>query len=251
MRNVFVFLSCVMLSVAQAPAADVTIDSSTFGGLEARALGPATMSGRITSIDAVAEDPLTIYIGSASGGVWKSTDGGVTYEPVFDDHIQSIGAVRIDPNDSETVWVGTGEGWTRNSVSVGDGVYKSTDGGDSWTHLGLAESERITRLLVDPEDSDRVFVCATGQLWSANEERGVYRTTDGGETWEQVLAVDARHRLLGSGDGPAGLEHPLCRYVAVPSLSRLLRVGRSRIGSLPFSGRWRHLAGDDRGPSRG
>jgi photosystem II stability/assembly factor-like uncharacterized protein len=168
----------------------VEIDSSTFGGLEARSIGPATMSGRVAAIDAAAEDPLTIYIGSASGGIWKSIDGGVTYEPVFDDHIQSVGAIRIDPNDPEVVWVGTGEGWTRNSVSVGDGVYKSTDGGESWTHLGLAESERITRIVIDRTDSKRVFVCATGQLWSANVERGVFRTEDGGATWEQVLAVD-------------------------------------------------------------
>ncbi len=183
------FVGAFALAMPAAVTA-VEIDSNTFGGLEARAIGPATMSGRVAAIDAVAEDPLTIYVGSASGGVWKSIDGGVTYEPVFDDHIQSIGAVRIDPNDSEVVWVGTGEGWTRNSTSVGDGVYKTTDGGKSWTHMGLTESERITRILVDPTDSDTVLVCATGQLWSANEERGVYRTKDGGESWEQVLAVD-------------------------------------------------------------
>ena len=181
----------VALALAGLPAvAAVEIDSNTFGALTARSIGPAIMSGRIAAIDAVAEDPLTIYAGAASGGVWKSTDAGLIWKPVFDDHSQSIGAIRIDPQDPETVWVGTGEPWTRNSTSVGTGLYKTTDGGDSWQQVGLADSERITRIQVHPEESDTVWVCATGQLWSANEERGVYKTTDGGESWERVLWVD-------------------------------------------------------------
>ena len=180
----------VALSLAAMAAAQVEIDSNTFGGLHARSIGPALMSGRISAIDAVAEDPLTIYAGAASGGVWKSKDGGITWNPIFDDYPQSIGAVRLDPSDPEVVWVGTGEPWTRNSVSVGAGVYKSTDAGDSWTFVGLGDSERITRIVVAGDDSDTVFVCATGQLWSANEERGVFKTTDGGENWEKVLYVD-------------------------------------------------------------
>lgn len=183
-------LMVVLIGLGLPAAAQVEIDSSTFGGLYARSIGPAIMSGRIAAIDAVAEDPLTIYAGAASGGVWKSKDGGLTWNPIFDDYIQSIGAIRIDPQDSNTVWVGTGESWVRNSVSVGAGVYKTTDGGDSWTFVGLKESERIARIVIDPDNTDTVFVCATGQLWSANEERGVYRTTDGGENWEQVLGVD-------------------------------------------------------------
>ena len=181
----------VALSGPGLPAsAQVEIDSSTFGGLYARSIGPAIMSGRIAAIDAVSGDPLTIYAGAASGGVWKSKDGGLTWKPIFDDYIQSIGAIRIDPQDSNTVWVGTGESWVRNSVSVGAGVYKSTDGGDSWKFVGLGESERIARIVIDSNETDTVFVCATGQLWSANEERGVYKTTDGGESWERVLWVD-------------------------------------------------------------
>lgn len=167
------------------------VDTATFGGLEARSIGPAVMGGRIASIAAVAENPLIIYAGTASGGVWRSKDGGITFQPVFDEHAQSIGAVAVDPSTPTTVWAGTGESWTRNSVSVGTGLYKSTDGGDTWALMGLGDSERIADILVHPEDGDTVWVCATGHLWDANEERGVYRTTDGGETWQRQLYVDA------------------------------------------------------------
>ena len=167
------------------------IDSNTFGGLRARDIGPAKMSGRIAAIDAVATDPITLYVGAASGGVWKSIDAGISFKPVFDDHSQSIGAIRIDPNDPKTIWVGTGEPWVRNSVSVGDGVYKSKDGGETWQHVGLKDSERIGAIRIHPKNGDIVYVCATGHLWGANEERGVYQTTDGGKTWKQILAVNA------------------------------------------------------------
>jgi len=185
-------LGALLVAAAPALAADgVKITSDTFGGLTARSIGPATMSGRVTSIDAVTTDPLTLYVGTASGGIWKSIDGGTSFKPIFDDHTQSIGDLRVDPSDPRTIWVGTGEANTRNSVSIGDGVYKSTDGGESWTHLGLAETERIARVLVDPKSRDTAYVCATGKLWSANEERGVFKTSDGGKTWKKVLYVDA------------------------------------------------------------
>ena len=160
---------------------------ATFSGLEARAIGPAITSGRITTIDAVTGPVPTLWVGAAGGGVWKSDDGGVTFAPVFDDHTQSIGAIAVDPSAPDTVWVGTGEGWTRNSVSAGDGVYRTVDGGESWEHMGLPDSERITRIRVNPEDGGEVFVCATGPLWSEGGERGVYRTTDAGESWTPVL----------------------------------------------------------------
>ncbi|MFL6285122.1 MAG: WD40/YVTN/BNR-like repeat-containing protein, partial [Pyrinomonadaceae bacterium] len=167
----------------------VKVDSETISGLGARNIGSAQMSGRIAAIDAVREGQrLTVYIGSASGGVWKSVNGGTTYKPVFDKQpVQSIGAITIDPKSPKTVWVGTGEAWTRNSVSVGDGVYKSTDGGDNWTNVGLKESERISKILVDPSNTETAYVCATGKLWSDSDERGVYKTTDGGKTWAKVL----------------------------------------------------------------
>jgi photosystem II stability/assembly factor-like uncharacterized protein len=181
----------LLMGAAAVWSADVEIDSSTFGGIEARSIGPAVMGGRIAAIDAVGQDPLTIYIGAAGGGVWKSIDGGLAFKPVFDDYNQSIGAITIDPKDPKKVWVGTGESWTRNSVSVGDGLYKTTDGGDSWQKVGLEATERIARIQVSPTDGNTVWACATGHLWDSHPDRGVYKTTDGGKTWKKVLYVDA------------------------------------------------------------
>lgn len=186
-----IVLALLLLTLPLAAQDDLKLDSSTLGGLRARSIGPAVMGGRIAAIDGTGDSPATIYVGSASGGVWKSTDHGTSFKPVFDQHIQSIGAVAIDKSKPDTVWVGTGESWVRNSVSVGDGVYKTTDGGGSWTNMGLADSEHISRIAIDPKKSDTVFVCATGHLWNANEERGVFRTNDGGKTWKKVLYVDA------------------------------------------------------------
>lgn len=180
--------SVAYLAQAQQPTT-IRVDSETISGLGARNIGSATMSGRVAALDAVREGSrLTIYVGAASGGVWKSVNGGTTFKSVFDKQpVQSIGAVTIDPKNPKTVWVGTGESWTRNSVSVGDGVYKSIDGGDNWTNMGLKDSERIAKILVDPSNTETVYVCATGKLWSDSDERGVYKTSDGGKTWTKVL----------------------------------------------------------------
>jgi photosystem II stability/assembly factor-like uncharacterized protein len=167
----------------------IEIDSTIFGALQARCLGPAVMGGRIAALDAVASDPRTVYVGAAGGGVWKSTNGGVNFKPVFDDHCQSIGAICIDQAHPDTVWVGTGETWVRNSVSIGDGIYKSVNGGESWTRAGLVQSERIGKIIVSPRDPNVVYAAALGHLWDANEERGLFKTTDGGETWQKILYV--------------------------------------------------------------
>ena len=171
------------------PSTRAKLDSETISGLGARNIGSAAMSGRVAALDAVREGKrLTIYVGAASGGVWKSVNGGTTYKPVFDKQpVQSIGAITVDPKNPQTVWVGTGEAWTRNSTSLGDGIYKSTDGGDNWTNMGLHESERIGKIVVDPGDSNVVYVCALGKLWSDGDERGLYKTTDGGKTWSKIL----------------------------------------------------------------
>jgi photosystem II stability/assembly factor-like uncharacterized protein len=178
--------------VPGAARAQTKIESATFGGLRARPIGPATMSGRISAVDAVPENPLTVFVGSAGGGVWRSRNGGISFEPVFDRYTQSIGAIRVDPSNPKTVWVGTGETWVRNTVSVGTGVYRSLDGGDTWDLMGLEHSERIARIAVSPEDGNVVYVCALGPLWNTGEERGVYKTTDGGKTWTRALYVDDR-----------------------------------------------------------
>lgn len=181
-------LGCVAAAQQSQPSA-VKVDAETISGLSARNIGSAAMSGRVAAIDAVREGQrLTIYIGAASGGVWKSVNGGATFKPVFDKQpVQSIGAITIDPKNPKVVWVGTGEPWTRNSVSIGDGVYRSVDGGDNWTNVGLKESERIAKVLVDPTSTDTVYVCATGKLWNDSPDRGVYKTTDGGKTWTKIL----------------------------------------------------------------
>jgi photosystem II stability/assembly factor-like uncharacterized protein len=181
------YLSVSMLGLAQTA---YKFDAATVSGLPARNIGSAMMSGRIAAVDAVDQDGrITVFVASASGGVWKSVNGGTTFKSVFDrENVQSIGAVTIDPSNPKTVWVGSGESWTRNSVSVGDGVYKSTDGGENWTNVGLKDSERIAKILVDPADGNTVFVCATGHLWNDNDERGVFKSTDGGKTWKKVLA---------------------------------------------------------------
>ncbi len=171
-------------------AASPAFDSSIVSGLGARNIGSATMSGRISALAARQEKDgkVTIYVGSASGGVWKSQDGGTTFKPVFDKQpVQSIGAVALDPSDTDTIWVGTGESWTRNSVSIGNGVYRSRDGGESWDYLGLPESERINKILVHPKDSNTVYVCVPGKLWSDSPDRGLYKTSDGGKTWSLIL----------------------------------------------------------------
>ena len=173
---------------ADAPAP--RFDAGVVSGLGARNIGSAAMSGRISAVAAVPgkDGKTTLMIGAASGGVWKSTDSGTTFKSVFDKQpVQSIGSIAIDPSNHDTIWVGTGESWTRNSVSIGDGIYKSTDGGETWTHMGLRNSERIAKILVDPSDGNTVYACVPGKLWSDSPDRGLYKTSDGGKTWSQVL----------------------------------------------------------------
>src|SRR3989449_2957445 len=186
---VMMVILTAMILAGPVLAQDVKFDSDTISGLGARNIGSAAMSGRVAAIAAVKEDGrLTVYLGAASGGVWKSSNGGTTFKPVFDkESAQSIGAVAIDPQAPKTIWAGTGEAWTRNSVSIGTGIYKSTDGGDSWTNMGLQNSERIAKIIIDPKNSDTVYACVPGRLWSDSEDRGVYKTTDGGKSWSKIL----------------------------------------------------------------
>ena len=162
-----------------------------FGNMKARHIGPALMSGRINDIENHPTNARIMYTGTAGGGVWKSGDGGATFTPIFDEHAQSIGVVTLDPkNPDEIIWVGTGETWTRNSVSVGNGLFKSTDGGNSWKEIpGFENSERIASVVINPNNTDEVYVGVLGALWSESADRGVYKTTDGGKTWNKILYV--------------------------------------------------------------
>ncbi len=165
-----------------------------FAHLEWRNVGPVNMSGRVADVESVPGDPRTVYVGAASGGIWKSTDGGLTFQPIFDDQpIASIGDLALAPSNPEVIYAGSGEGNVRNSVSFGNGVYKSTDGGASWTHVGLEDTRHISRVVVHPTNPDVVYVAAIGHIYGPNEERGVFRTTDGGKSWEKVLYTDDRH----------------------------------------------------------
>lgn len=170
-----------------------------FGSLSARHIGPALMSGRINDIAMHPTNARIMYIGAAGGGVWKTTDGGATFSPIFDKYVQSIGVIAIDPNNpDQNIWVGTGETWTRNSVSIGNGLFKSNDGGSTWKEVpGFGNSERIASIVFNPNNSDEIYVGVLGSLWSDNDTKGVYKTTDGGTTWEKILYINP---TTGAGD---------------------------------------------------
>ncbi len=164
--------------------------SATFEGLALRSIGPALTSGRIGDIAVHPKQPNIYYVAASSGGVWKTVNAGTTWTPIFDrEKSFSIGTIAIDPNDPLVVWVGTGENNSQRSVSYGDGVYKSVDGGKNWKNMGLSTSEHIAKILIDPRDSRRVYVASQGPLWKAGGERGLFKTVDGGATWKAVLEV--------------------------------------------------------------
>jgi photosystem II stability/assembly factor-like uncharacterized protein len=192
MRTLF---AALLAGVTLAPpsASPQSIEPSLLSALRPRNIGPAGMSGRIAAVEVLPSDPNVIWVGAATGGVWKSENGGTTFAPVFDgERVNGVGAIAIDPNARDVVWVGTGEGNPRNSAGVGAGLYKTVDGGRSWRLMGLEGSERIHRIIVHPYDSDVVWVGAMGPAWSDGQERGVYKTTDGGATWRRVLWANER-----------------------------------------------------------
>ncbi len=167
------------------------IDVATLKGIKARSIGPAGMSGRVTTIDVSLTGPEVIYVGTASGGVWKSESGGIDWDPIFDkEKVQSIGALAVNPQNPSEIWVGTGEGNPRNSHNSGLGIFKSLDGGKTWEHLGLEKTRLIHRIIIHRDNPNIVYVAALGSAWGPNPERGVFKTTDGGKTWKKVLYVD-------------------------------------------------------------
>lgn len=195
MKKITLFLSFLVLTFT---VAGQDVDLSLLKNKTPRNIGPGGMSGRVTSIDVITEDPNIMYVGTASGGLWKSTSGGVSWEPIFDDQVTaSIGAVAIQQSNPSVIWVGTGEGNPRNSLNGGYGIFKSLDGGRSWTRMGLEKTRHIHRVIIHPTNPDIVYAAAIGSPWGAHEERGVYKTTDGGKTWEKILYSN---KLTGAAD---------------------------------------------------
>ena len=194
-RDVWSAAIFMLLLIGGAPALlaqpAVDVDEKALQGLHWRSVGPAQFGGRVADVVGVPGNPDIMYAGHSSAGLYKSTNGGTTFESVFNEgNTLSVGAVALAPTNPDIVYLGTGEGDPRNSISYGDGVYKSTDGGASWTHLGLPETHHISKIAVHPKDPGVVFVAAMGHAWGGNPERGVYRSTDGGETWEKVLYLN-------------------------------------------------------------
>jgi photosystem II stability/assembly factor-like uncharacterized protein len=190
MKNILFILLICSASYASAQS----VSSATFGTLEARWLGPGTNSGRITAIEGVNdENGKIIYVGTAGGGVWKTTNATVSFKPIFDKHCQSIGALAIDQKNPKIIYVGTGESNMRNSVSIGDGFYKSTDAGDNWQRMGgLDSTEHISRIVIDPQNPNVLYVAAPGPLWNDSKHRGLYKSVDGGKTFEKILYINEK-----------------------------------------------------------
>ncbi|MDH3271659.1 MAG: hypothetical protein OEN56_10020 [Gemmatimonadota bacterium] len=187
------FLALAACTALTPPIAAQTVEqvAAVANALEWREIGPTIMGGRISDLAVVESDPTVFYVGTATGGVWKTVNSGITFEPIFDDEVTaSIGDVTVAPSNPNVVWVGTGEPQNRQSSPWGNGVYRSTDAGRSWRHLGLENTHHISRIQVHPTDPDVAYVAAVGHLWGPNQERGVYKTGDGGRSWEQVLFVD-------------------------------------------------------------
>ena len=186
-------LAVLLLLVDFTTTLTAQVDPELLAGMRARTIGPAAMSGRVAAIDVVESNTDIIYVGAATGGVWKSVDGGLAFTPIFDDQpVAAIGAVAVFQPSPDIVWAGTGEGNPRNSMSVGNGIYKSIDAGKTWQHVGLDKTERIHRIVLHPRDPNIAWVAAMGQAWGQNPERGIFKTTDGGRTWSKVLYVNEK-----------------------------------------------------------
>ena len=215
MKHILTLFTALLLVPFFGNSQDVSLKGKElFGDMTARQIGPALMSGRINDIEMHPTNPRIMYIGAAGGGVWKTTDGGATFSPIFDDYVQSIGVVTLDPKDPDnTIWVGTGETWTRNSVSIGNGLFKSTDGGSTWKEItGFEDSERIASIVINPNNTNEIYVGVLGALWSDSETRGVYKSIDGGKTWNKILYINPS---TGAGDVIMDPKNPSTLYASM------------------------------------
>jgi photosystem II stability/assembly factor-like uncharacterized protein len=209
---------------------DATTETKSFERLEWRSIGPANMGGRVADVEGVAGNPNVVYVATASGGLFKTTNGGVGWTPLFERQGSiSIGDIALEPGNPEVVWLGAGESAVRNSVSFGDGVYKSTDGGRTWRHMGLRDTAHVSKVLVHPRNPDTVYVGAQGHAYGPNEERGVFMTTDGGRTWQKTLYL--------------GPEHGVADMDVDPSNPNVVYAVMWKFRRTP----WTHTSGDDRG----
>src|SRR3954469_20802634 len=228
-RSLLVLLVASVAAVVQGQANRMTAD--TFKDYAFRSIGPGVTSGRISDVVVDPKNPSVWYVASAVGGLWKTENRGNTFSPVFDTYgSYSLGAVTVDPRDSNIVWLATGENNNQRSVSFGDGVYKSTDGGATWNRVGLENSEHIQNIVIDPRNSNVVYVSAIGPLWASGGDRGLYKTTDGGQTWKAVLSVSADTGVTELAMDP---RNPDVLYAA--ALQRRRAVGQL-IGGGPESG---------------
>ncbi len=185
------FTFCLISAAQKDLPAGRQVSLDQFKNMKARNIGPSGMSGRIVAIDAVHKNPSIIYLGAASGGIWKTENGGADWKPIFDDQpILNIGSLAIQQSNPSVVWAGTGEGNPRNSLNIGEGIYKSLDAGKTWKRMGLEKTRNIHRVIIDPNDANTVYAAAIGNPYAQHPERGVYKTTDGGETWNRILFVN-------------------------------------------------------------
>jgi photosystem II stability/assembly factor-like uncharacterized protein len=238
-RHILFVIGTVLL-LAAGPSAQSPMSLAVIDDLEWRHIGPAAFGGRIDDVEAVASKPSTIFVGAASGGIFKTVNNGVTWKPVFDAQgtSLSIGDLAIAPSDPNIIWAGTGEANNRQSSSWGDGIFKSVDGGETWVHMGLRETHHIGRIVIHPINPNIVFVAAMGHLWGPNAERGLYRTKDGGRTWERVLTIDADTGVVDVALGADG------RTVYAAAYQRRRR-GWGFVGGGPGSGIHRSFDGGD------
>src|SRR5436853_2200743 len=210
-------------SVTPAPSSGAPqLTDVLFKNLKARSIGPSVMGGRVSDIAIDPRNPFVFYIALGHGGIFKSGDGGVSFDPIFDKQpVLSIGAIAIAPSDSDVIWVGSGEANDRNSADWGNGVYRTTDGGEHWANVGLKDSRSIARIVVDPKKPDVAYVTAMGHLWADGGERGLFKTTDGGKTWKLILQAAAPHNArTGCGDVMVDPSNPEIVYATLYARQR-------------------------------
>ncbi len=229
--SLFIACFCLLLNSHFVTAQEkMTAKQKALKNLSWRSIGPANMGGRVSDVIGVPGNPNLVYVGTASGGVWKTTDAGTNWKPIFErEGTISVGDMEIEPGNPDVIWVGTGESNARNSVSFGDGVYKSTDGGKTWKHMGLKDTNSISKIIINPRNPNVVYVAALGHIWGSNKDRGVFMTTDGGKTWKKTLYIDEMH---GASD-----------LVIDPNNPNILYAGMWKFQRKP----WTFVSGSDKG----